>query len=354
MSVNYVACSMSEAVQGIIALGKEVSYVLCGEPGIGKTQTLEAIAKAYPDHKPIYLFAPDLDPSDISMKIPNRDTKSMEQFIDDKFPSDNGPVIVQIDEYGKGSRMTRNVLGRMLHERSVAGRKLHPDSIVYCCTNNASDGLGDILQGHEGNRATIVNVCKPDWKEWLMWATDNGVNKMVRAFVGIEKQCLNSYHDEGQENNPYIFKPSSSEVSFVSPRSLYYAGKILDKRNHMTDNFLSASLAGTIGKSAAAMLMSLVRLNSEVKTTAEVIKDPDNAALPVNISAAILMMFNAVEDIETQDDLTRFMRYLERMGNSELEACFFINAVQSKRTAKLARGNDKIRKWSVDNVQLFV
>lgn len=345
--------SLREAAQGIINLGDKVTFVLTGEPGIGKSSMLNIIAEAKPTHHVVYLDAPHLDISDLGMRIPVHDTKSLVQYLTDKFPRDGKPFIVDVDEVGKARGMLRLMLARLLLEHYIGDWKLPEGSIVFATMNNATDGLGDIMQGHEGNRVTVVPVSKSTANEWLPWATDNKVNPIIRAWVGMEKQCLRSYYEEGQESNPYIFNPKSNPVSYVSPRSLVKAGYILDGRHHLTANMLSASLAGTVGAPAAGMITALVNLNAEVKSTKDVIADPGNTPLPANMSAAMLMIFNAIDDIETQDDLSAFMRYVERIGSSELEAVFFTTLVQGKRTVKLARGNAKVSKWAASNVELF-
>lgn len=350
--MSYVV-SLQEACSAIVANAGEVTYVLVGEPGIGKTSTMNTLAEMLPTHNPVLLNAPELDIGDVFMRIPDKDTGSLTQFLSDKFPRNGKPFIVNVDELGKARGMMRIALRRLILEGEVGDWKLPEGSIVFATMNDSMDGLGDILEGHEGNRVSVVKVGKSSAKEWLVWATDNKVNPIIRAFVNAEKQCMRSYYEDGQENNPYIFNPNNGVISFVSPRSLYKAGKIVDKRHHMSSNFLSAALAGTVGAAAGEMINTLIRMNSEIKSTKEVIADPVNTPLPQSVSASLLMIFNAVDDIETQDDLSSFMKYMERIGSSELEATFFFTIVQSKRTVKIARGNAKIKKWTVDNVELF-
>jgi hypothetical protein len=62
-----------------------------------------------------------------------------------------------------------------------------------------------------------------------------------------------------------------------------------------------------------------------------------------------MMMFNAVEMLTTQDELSALMRYFNRARSAELQSVFFSLLCQNQKTARLARGNATIRDWIVEN-----
>jgi len=64
-------------------------------------------------------------------------------------------------------------------------------------------------------------------------------------------------------------------------------------------------------------------------------------------------MFQAVDKIETQADLTSFMKYLDRINSSEMQAVFFTMACQHKKMVRLVRNNPNTAKWAVENHELF-
>jgi hypothetical protein len=76
--------------------------------------------------------------------------------------------------------------------------------------------------------------------------------------------------------------------------------------------------------------------------------------MPEKPAALFLTMFNAVDTIETQDDLSAFMTFVKRIRSEEVQECFFTMAFQSKRTAKLARTNNDLREWGMKHLELLV
>jgi len=82
--------------------------------------------------------------------------------------------------------------------------------------------------------------------------------------------------------------------------------------------------------------------------------NPDTVMMPEKPAALFMTMFNAVDTIETQDDLSNFMTYVKRIKSEEVQECFFTMAFQSKRTAKLARTNNDLREWGMKHIELLV
>jgi hypothetical protein len=58
--------------------------------------------------------------------------------------------------------------------------------------------------------------------------------------------------------------------------------------------------------------------------------------------------------IETQDELTAFMKFVARIKSEEVQNCFYSMAFESKRTARLARNNNEMRQWGMKNIELLV
>ena len=186
-----------------------------------------------------------------------------------------------------------------------------------------------------------------------MWATENGVSPLIRAFVHTFPRCLASYRDEGQEDNPYIFNPKKPVLSFVSPRSLEKASVIVSNRDKLGDNATMVALAGTIGQSASADMSAFLRLEKELPTFDDILKEPESTQVPESISAQLMLMFQAVDKIKQQSDLTAFMKFVNRMASNEIQAIFFTMMMKNSRTVKIARGNKEISDWAVDNFNIM-
>lgn len=352
-TVNTV--TIQELRKVIPAIGVELTVVVQSEPGCGKTSLLKMIEEDLGDeYDYIYVDCPVKDMSDIAMTIPNHASKTLESYVGSLFKMGSSkPKVILLDEFMKSPKLLQVIFTRLMLERTVGDTPLPEGSIVFATSNNASDGVGDSMLAHAGNRVCIVKMEKPDADSWLLWASDNGVHPLIRAWVNMFPRCLNSYLDGGQEDNPYIFNPSKLSLSFVSPRSLAKSSVIVRNRDVIGDNATMVALAGTIGASAAGDMSAFLSLERQLPKFSDILENPSTIKVPDDTAATLMLMFQATDALQTQEDLTKFMTFVNRIASTELQAVFFTMMVRSKNGIKIARSNPQIAKWAVENHELF-
>jgi hypothetical protein len=259
-----------------------------------------------------------------------------------------------LDEMMKAPKLLQIIFTRLTLERCVGDAPLPKGSMVFATSNNSSDGVGDSMMAHAGNRVCIIKMAKPDANTWLHWASGNGVNKLIRAWVAMYPRSLHSYMDGGQEDNPYIFNPKKAgQLSFVSPRSLAKASIIIDKRDALGENATLCALAGTLGESCARDMSAFLSLEKQLPDLADVLKNPKTVKVPDEVAATLMLMFQAIDALKTQDELSSFMEFVNRVASAEIQAVFFTMLMRSSRTTKLARNNMQIAEWAKNNHELF-
>ncbi len=354
--VNFVnTMSIKELRTFVPLVGSELTPIIQSEPGCGKTSLLsmmrEDLGEGY-DY--IYVDCPVKDMQDIGMVIPNHETKTLQYYVADLFKlSSPKPKVILLDEFMKSPKLLQVIFTRLMLERMVGDSPLPKGSIVFGTSNNASDGVGDNMLAHAGNRVCIVRMAKPSVNEWLEWASANGVSRVIRAWVTMFPRSLASYIDGNQEDNPYIFKPNMSSLSFVSPRSLAKCDVIVKNRDVLGENSTMCGLAGTIGHSAAGDMSAFLSLEKSLADVKDIIKKPDTIDVPTDISAQLMIMFQAVDSLETQDELSKFMVFVKRLPSSEVQAVFFTMMMRSPKSIRLARNNKEIADWAINNHELF-
>jgi hypothetical protein len=207
-----------------------------------------------------------------------------------------------------------------------------------------------------------MRMAKPTVDEWLDWAgtpitigdkVQARVSRVVRAAVAMFPRCLASYTTGDQGDNPYIFKPNSMAMSFVSPRSLAKCDVIVRNRDIIGENATQVALAGTVGASFAADMAAFMSMEKSLTDVKDIIKNPAGVTMPKDISAQLMIMFQAVDTLATQDELTSFMEFVERIDSSEVQAVFFTMMMRSPKAVRLARNNAKIAEWAKNNHELF-
>ena len=66
-----------------------------------------------------------------------------------------------------------------------------------------------------------------------------------------------------------------------------------------------------------------------------------------------MLMFQAVDKIDSSAILTSFMKYLKRLKSNEMQAIFFTMLVRNSKTVRIARSNPEIAEWVKENGYLI-
>lgn len=366
VNIGKTFVSLAEFRDLIDTFGTEITVLGFGEPGMAKSATLSALAERYGDswretgddypedkYRYVYIDCTNEEINDRKMNMPRHDTRSIAAYLSDEFRLDDGkPLIILIDEYSKGPRALQATWSRLMLNRVIGSTRLPAGSRVFATSNHASDGIGDKIEAHSANRLMIVNVRKPNAREFNQYAVGAGISQIIRSWVSANPRCLASYLDGGQDDNEFIFNPlRSGSVSFVSPRSLSKADIVARQYGKMPDHVIEAAIAGVVGMAAAKSMMATFALDKDITPIADVIKNPTGVAVPENPTAQILMMVKGADQVETQDELEAFMQFVERIPSFEVQQVFFSQMVTQTRTIALARSNKKLTKWRLDNYE---
>ena len=354
--------SASQVVSLVAAIGDKRTVIVEGENGIGKTALFHALRKLpkFADHiavQPIdctqlsdgSVWMPDLDRENgVSRELPN------ERFGVSAFNqlgvNNSKPILVGLDEIAKAPQFIKNVLAPIIYERRVGNLSMPEGSVVVCFTNLSIEGLGDSIQAHLRNRLVFVKMRKPSADEWVKWATDNGVNPMIIAFVSNEPRVMQSFLDyekggmfEGKDlskDNGFIFNPKSMQLAYATPRSLVAASDILDAGlGVLDDETLEAALKGTVGATTAEALASFIRFGREICEYSRVIKSPDTAPLSDNPTAQLIQVFQFVTRVADRTEAEAIVKYVWRM-RAEMQSIFCNTVATSQRVALFATINE--------------
>ena len=233
--------NLEQCADLIQAAGSEVTFLVQGHLGIGKSALLSTLAERLPTHTPVYFDCTTKDLGDIM--LPNIADVEDGGYVRFSTNEELGlhldkPIVLMIDELGKANPAVKNALTRILYERKMGGYTLHPDSLVFATTNLGTEGVGDMLMAHQWNRITVLTVRKPTHIEWLEWGINNGVDHTLLGWVRDNPQLFQTFDEvKDPAQNPYIFHPRDpSRKAFVTPRSLEKASRIIQQTKGKVDD----------------------------------------------------------------------------------------------------------------------
>ena len=347
--------NINQCASLIAAVGQQVTVLIQGHSGSGKSSIVSAVGQSFPAHRQMVIDCTLLDVGDVQIPAVDHDSKTSTFYPNDIFGTDsNQPVIVMLDEFGKASRPVQNALLPLMLERRIGRYALPSGSIVFGTTNLGAEGVGDTMQMHARNRISVVEMRKPTSEEWLVWAGDNEVDAAVMAWAHETPQIFQSFGDvTAPSDNPYIFHPREQRKAFVTPRSLYLASEIVKKRDVIRDDFaVQMGIAGTLGIRAAADLMAFVVLADDLPRRQSIIDSPETARVPKSPAAMVMVAFNCVGAVE-KSTLDNFLIYIQRLP-TEIQAVFATQLVRNRSKQVFAAQNRRMAEFVSKNSWVIV
>ena len=360
------ALGINQTADLIGTIGRDITVVVQGNMGTGKSSIINILADRFPNHKPVYLDCTTLtDSADMFMVKYSEDGKTFKTvpLEDLGLHLPDQPIILMLDEIGKCNRSVILACNRIMLERKHSGYELHPDSIVFATTNLGTEGLGDLLPAHTRNRITVVTMRNPDNMEFI---EDFGINNdLDPALLGFCKEKPELFHSfeqyENPEENPYIPHPRANRVAFTTPRSLHRASDILKKREQLCEldkhgnkiyPQLTAALVGTIGDRAALDLAAFIALADKLPTREQIETDPMNAPVPDSPAAVCMVVYRALATIE-RTWVDPWLTYMNRL--SKEAQGLFVNGVRAPQYSRrdYVVQNKKYQDWCMANNYMF-
>ena len=238
--------------EGLLAeLGQDITFLITGDMGQGKSSLLDMLSERFPEHVPVYFDATNKDLGDMALPDLNSANDGYVRFV----PNEemglhlNKPVIVMIDEYGKANPSVKNALNLFMYERKMGGYKLHPDSIVFATTNK-SGGCRHI------RTASVQSY--PEITLRSCHTTGSGVSVMVLSpLLACQTihSCSSVENVKDPDENEFIFHPSRGAKIFthVQVRSAHRQNVHLSDVNDAGDRTMV---------SAGEDLMAFIRLST--------------------------------------------------------------------------------------------
>lgn len=332
----YESISLKQCGELIKLVGHKIVVMVQGEMGIGKSRMLKTISHAFPDHIPCYVDMTTKDVGDLlAPKFVNIDGMDVCSFIPNaEFGLQfKRPLIIMWDEFPKANKTVQTQCIRALQEWQLGEHKFPEGTIQFGTGNTTAEGLGDALMPHHQNRIMQVHVRKPTAKEWIEdFAIDNNVHPTIIQAVNELPQMLASWQDyKTPGENPYIHDPRKPQPVSTTPRSLEKASDLLhlidteDAQTQMPAEVVTHALAGLLGPTAAADIMSVHALFHKLASWEEVMEAPDKARLPDSAGAQYLFVYAAIMRLD-KDTIGKLMVYIRRM-RKEAQALFATTAI---------------------------
>lgn len=259
----------------LTAIPTDISVMVSGPPGIGKTALSEQVAQARGAQHVVYLAA-TMDPTDlVGVPFPDEKTRTTD-FLPPKAlmrlttaakPEDRGPITACFDDMPTADDHVFAALFRLFQQREIAGFKIRDNVQLIATGNRVEDkAAAKDLPTALNNRFWHVDL-NVSTDEWRMWAVEHKVQPQIVGYISARPDKLHN------------FDPTKPDRAFATPRSVAMASRMQEAVG-VDSPLLHQVIAGCVGEGWAHEYLAFLKNTEHLVKPDEIMKDPKAARVP--------------------------------------------------------------------------
>ena len=330
-----------DLVKDVLKAG--LTPMLHGSPGLGKSDLVKQLCKDYNLYL-IDLRLSQCDPSDL-LGFPsiNADRTKAGYVPMSTFPIEGDSIpegykgwLILLDEFNSASKSVQAAAYKLVLDRQVGDHNLHKDVYMVAAGNKSTDKaitntIGTAMQ----SRMVHFNVVS-DYKIWLEWAVNAGVDHRIVSFISFKPESL------------YSFRPDHDDVTFACGRTWEFLSRMI--KPWATVEYTKLPLiAGTIGEGMAREFAGYCEIytSGALPEFSDILARPESAKLPLEPSVSFAITGMLAENI-TDQNIDKVILYINRIP-AEFQVIALKKAI--KKTPSIINSVE-VKKWIVVNHDL--
>lgn len=289
-------------------------------PAMGKSALVSSVADEYTlkmlDHR-----LSTSTPEDLS-GLPHFENGKASFVPFDMFPTEDMEVpegyngwLLFLDEFNSCSKAVQAAAYKLVLDRMVGQKKLHPRVLIVCAGNLSSDRaivnpIGTAMQSRLIHLKMVL-----DFDEFMQdVALPQKWDNRIIAYLSYKRANL---HD---------FRPDHQDETFCSPRTWEFMNDLIQGEEVRAED--AALYAGTITSGIAVDFITFTKVFNSLPKLKDIIQDPHGTDVPVESGtrwATITMLLENVDD----DNYDQISTYIDRMS-AEFRVLFFRGLIAQK------------------------
>lgn len=313
--------SPKQTKQALIQILKsKLVPLLVSSPGMGKSSIYADIAKEFNleliDVRLGQADITDLNglPKFTTVKMANGTVRDKGEFIPfnsfplegEELPEGKQGWLLFFDELTSAPKDIQAASYKTILDRMVGKYRLHPKVIIAAAGNKDTDNAVTYSMSTALQSRLIHLEMHTDHGEWMDWASDNGIDSRIIAYLNFRKEHLNT------------FNPDHMDKTYACERTWAFASALIQGKE--VDDVTRTILAGTLGQGVAMEFHGFLQVYQEIPTLNDILKSPEECKVPSEASGKYAVAVNLVEQF-TQKNADDLIKYLRRFPAEHQVTC---------------------------------
>ncbi len=192
-----------------------------------------------------------------------------------------------------------NTRYKVILDRKIGQYKLHKN-VAVCAAGNLETDNAVVEPMSTALQSRMVHLeLVTDLKEWIDWATPNGINHKVTSYLKFKP------------GNLYTFSPEHTDKTYACPRTWEFASRILNITEEGSPDLLPM-LSGAISEGVAREFLGFCKIYNNLPTLAEIVLSPETIKVPSEPSI-LFALTGAIAHNANKENITQLMKFVERL-----------------------------------------
>lgn len=321
-----------------LAMSIDVTCLILGPPGCGKTSVIEQLSKE-DNLEPIIISLSQTEPGDLLgyAKV-NEAINKFQYIVSELIPIETDPLpegkdgwCLFLDDATNGLPAVQVACYRIIQERMVGNHKIHPKCRIVAAGNRDEDGCYTYTMPTAFRSKVMILQLEADPNIWLDHAYQKGFDYRVVTYITAYKDKLNGSSE------------LSEDLSYPCSRTWERVSKLIKDKNDISSAIMFNCISGLIGKSAATHFLAFVKYFDKIPTYQEILDEPTKTPVPKDgdvglLWATIGMILNSInisDDEEMDKELTQVLIYLDRSSKEYLLS--FLQLLKDRKESVIYR-----------------
>jgi hypothetical protein len=310
-----------------------VNVHLSGEPGMGKTQSIEQTVAEIQKDDPAFqlwcIYTPSLTPTDFVMAMPDQESETLKNFRSDRLPNayetPDARGILFLGERDNGDPATNKALQKYINNEDMGGLLKPKGVIVVSDSNEVSHRSGTVQQSLALlSRSRNIHV-DLDPKETLEYFKQISLNVYVQAYLSLKPEHVSTF-DKLIADRAYRV--------WSNPRAWERLGRSMDDADTHGEKLSDDEIIGDIGENVGREFIAFLYAACTLVSYDDIVTSPKAATQPDKLSDVYAVMAMLATMVKSTH-LKAVREYVSRWG-IEVQILFLRLLVSSKNKDKAA------------------
>tara|TARA_R110002073_G_scaffold336152_1_gene530615 strand:- start:1618 stop:2655 length:1038 start_codon:yes stop_codon:yes gene_type:complete len=331
-----------EAIAKTQIVNPDVTFLVHGSPGVGKTSVCPAIAEMQniPLSRVMSIHLGNYDRVELGgvpeiavhEETGERVTVFRPTDVLAAFRKGTGPALLVLEEVATCDKDMQQFVAQLIEDRKTGNLELDPEVRIIATCNRVEDRAGaKPLLAHLQDRFSHIGMTT-GVDDWCGYSMDNGTDPLGIAFIRLRPDLLNNFDpNRASSGTPRSWTKLFNKVPNTLPTNLYYA-----------------VAEGIVGDGEAAEWVAARDMMHKMPSIDVIRMQPDVAEVPTE-PAVKFAVATALSMTTTPDAFPRDMQYVIRMPK-EFQMVYMKDAL--RLDSKLQQTKAFID-WAMANKDIF-